>query len=140
MTKTQEQKQILRNFMRDYYTDEKLAEVLAHAQDGKLSYNSCCCFIGAVTADHALRSELPHSPVPTGSTQLKHYRVAKLLHGARLAESAFLAIGGVDNIWLGADKKRRRILIPMLRAEMRRRERLQAQVQKEPENAVLNYR
>ncbi len=42
------------------YTTERLTAYLAHAQDGKVFYSSCCCFIGGATADHALRSQIRH--------------------------------------------------------------------------------
>lgn len=47
----------IRAFMRNHYTDERLAMLLAHARDGKLAYVTCCCFVGIPTADHALRTD-----------------------------------------------------------------------------------
>jgi hypothetical protein len=41
-------KQALRAFMQQHYTDERLAMLLAHAESGKLSFTSCCCFIGVL--------------------------------------------------------------------------------------------
>ena len=57
--------QIIANFLKrpdegGAYTDEKLAALLAPAEDGKLSYVSCCCLIGVPTAGHALRGVVPH--------------------------------------------------------------------------------
>ncbi len=51
-----ETKQIIRDFMKTNYSDERLAMLLAHAQSGKLAFNSCCCFVGVSTAQHALTS------------------------------------------------------------------------------------
>src|SRR4051812_49852972 len=51
------------------YTTERLAGYLAHAQDGKLFYTSCCCFIGGATAGHALRGRCGTKrlqPLPSG--------------------------------------------------------------------------
>jgi hypothetical protein len=100
-------KQAIRNFMQLHYTDERLAQLLAHAQEGKLSFMSCCCFIAIPTANHALRQR-----GETGG----HLLIARTLPGAIEAELAFMS--------LGQDTRRRRILIPMVRAEMRRRERV----------------
>jgi hypothetical protein len=105
-------KQPIRDFMKEHYTDERLAELLAHAQDGKLSYYSCCCFIGVATAQKAL----------VGATVFnwhgdKHYTAARRLSGAITAEAAFGALGNAA--------KRRRLLIPMIRAEMKRRAKVQ---------------
>lgn len=113
MTRTQELKQPIRAFMREHYTDERLAQLLAHAQEGKLAYYSCCCFIGVATANHALRLKdvrVHHN---------EHYERAQLLSGSRDAEYAFLLIGHTD-------AQRRRLLIPMIRAEMKRRDTLRA--------------
>lgn len=52
-TRMQGLKKPIREFMQKHYTDERLAQLLAHAQDGKLSYWSCCCFIGIPTAVHS---------------------------------------------------------------------------------------
>lgn len=135
MTAQQERKKHIRAFF-VHYTDERLAALLAHAQDGKLSYLSCCCFIGVATADHALYGErssefLEHlngfeliSPEP-------HYDRAQELPGASAAEEAFAAL--VQNLACAtqaqADTITRRILIPMIRAEMRRRDRLAGKFQ-----------
>lgn len=113
--------------MRLHYSDQQLAALLAHARDGKLAYQSCCCFISIPTADHALRSELNFGKViGTG-----HYQIAMELSGANSAEAAFLYLGEhvvIHDDWKSDDKVRRRILIPMVLAEMRRRERSRAYV------------
>jgi hypothetical protein len=120
-------KQPIRDFMQRHYTDERLAQLLVHAQDGKLAYFSCCCFIGISTADHALKSRslknevknvlnmdiLKHGEVP-------HYDHAKDLIGANEAENAYLYLADDD-------ATRRRIMIPMIRAEFRRRDRIRQQ-------------
>lgn len=117
-------KQEIRSFMQDNYTDSRLAELLAHAQDGKLAFESCCCFIGVCTADHELHGE--------GSSSSDHYIVAKDLDKPRYypgsdypaymgrAEYAYFQLAYKD------DTKRQRILVPMIRAEMKRRDRARA--------------
>lgn len=114
-------KEAIRNFMQAHYSDQQLASLLAHARDGKLSFDSCCCFIGQPTADHALRSDFRLWGDGSGSP---HYRVAKDLPGAHSAELAYLWLCGENTEFVddaADDAKRRRILIPMVLAEMRRR-------------------
>jgi hypothetical protein len=102
------------------YTTERLTAYLAHAQDGKVVYSSCCCFIGGATADHALRDRCD-------TNDHRHYQAAKNLPGADLAEAAFFDLGrphykdpvGMDG--LKDDAQRRRVLIPMIKAELWRR-------------------
>lgn len=111
----------IRAFMQAHYTDERLAQLLAHAQEGKLRFASCCCFIGIVTADHALRSTLL-------DVQENHYDAAFRLPAAEMAESAFRMLwrSSTDCTEVShrseRDAVRGRILIPMVRAEMRRRD------------------
>lgn len=120
MTAQQGRKQHIRAFMRSAYTDERLAQLLAHAQDGKLEYSSCCCFVGIPTANHSLQSAYRCITNPSGHDD--HLTDAHRLRGAWEAEEAFLYISPVTG-----DKPRHdariRILIPMIRAEQRRRER-----------------
>lgn len=118
-TEQQQRKQILRQFMRDHYNDERLAMLLAHAQEGKLRYDSCCCFIGIPTSDHALLSGYGNT---VGGAN--HYFVGKALTGAFFAEVAFCQMGrGMEcSTHEERDAMRRRILIPMIHAEMRRRD------------------
>jgi hypothetical protein len=106
-----EVKQVIRAYMRSHYSDQNLADALCHARDGKLTHNSCCCFVGLPSADHALR-------------------VAGEKFGGHLgfdansdpASLAFCFLAG-SALGRSADVTRRRRLIPMLLAEMRRRER-----------------
>lgn len=116
-------KQIIRQFMRENYTDERLAMLLAHAQSGRLEYQSCCCFIGVVTADHALHGEGTHKD--GGS----HFIRARRLAGAEDAEWAFNAFF----LWWAegtAEEQRRRRLIPIIRAEQKRRDKLKEREEK----------
>lgn len=120
-TRMQELKKPIREFMQKHYTDERLAQLLAHAQDGKLSYWSCCCFIGVATADHALMDGDVHH------WDQSHYSVATELSGARKAELNYCLIGShlIGPMVTGArDAYRIKILIPMIRAEMKRRDAL----------------
>jgi len=108
MTKQQERKQVIRKFMREFYTDERLAQLLAHAQDGKLTYCSCCCLIGLRTAQHALEG---------ANENWIAYAEHESPHNALSGDAS----EAYCNLGIGNDPKRRRILIPMIRAEFKRR-------------------
>lgn len=105
-------KATVRKFMRQHYTDARLVELLEHARSGKLSLFSCCCFIGTVTARHELRPTMD----AYHAVSEPHLIEARLLDGALSAEFAFKSFGDHFN-----DAKRRRILIPIIKAEIRRR-------------------
>jgi hypothetical protein len=109
-----ENKRIIRNFLRANYTDERLAMLLAHAQSGRLSYDSCCCLIGLPSASHALygRDEFC---ADRGAPNPTHYGIVSDTYAGGLAESAFLRLGPDD-----ATRCRR--LIPIVKAEIRRRD------------------
>ena len=124
------------------YTDERLAALLAHAEDGKLSFGSCCCLIGIPTADHALRGHTsdfenyldPHYFVskyglPGFSAAVLD---AKALPGIEAVETAFLNLSRLAPGRRRSpeeDVERRAKLIPLIKAEMRRRESLRAQAE-----------
>lgn len=97
-------------FLSSVYTDEKLAALLAHAQDGKLAFISCCCFAGVPSAVHALCAwnenflDLEgHDPV-----------IDSALPWFEMSD-AFGALGPDDHA-------RRERIIPLIQAEMDRRE------------------
>lgn len=100
--------EIISSFLQTAYTDAQLAALLAHAQDGKFSYMSCCCFIGITTADHALRGEMGSV---TASME-PHYEKAHDIPNAEKAEDAFILIGAADDPSL---------IIPFVLAELDRR-------------------
>jgi hypothetical protein len=113
--------EIISDFIQKHYTDERLAWLLAHAESGQLAFVSCCCLIGIATADHALRGL-------GESTGIPHYETATLLKGADAAEGAYCELG-IDWFDTEADAEaqdalRRKRLIPLVQAEMSRREAL----------------
>ena len=112
-------KRIIREFLRGYYSDEKLAMLLAHAQSGRLAYFSCCCLVGFPYGDHSAEGFNARSPTRHPIT------VSKTAEG-RAADAAFYSLGLLGKITEMRDELdsvRRRRLIPMIKAEMKRRER-----------------
>jgi len=116
----------IKQYMREYYDDEHLAMLLAHAEDGKLTYHSCCCFIGVSTADHALKEscsvDAPHYYAAKGMKKSLWHKIPALKDPLRYnvavqAEQEFVYCG------IGSDRDavRRSILIPLIREEMARR-------------------
>jgi hypothetical protein len=120
MTLHQQRKELIRAHLRKNFTNQVLADLLAHTQDGKLSYCSCCCLRGFYTADHPYMGENSHW---FGG----HYMLAND-PAAVNAAPAYSELGGGQRFkdLTGADNLRRRILIPMILAEMRRRDRFEA--------------
>ncbi len=117
MTATQTHKQAIRRFLRTpVWTDEKLCQLLAHAES-KLAFKSCCCLIGVANNDHTLRGENSDYIDP-----YSHYHDARDLPYATAAETAYKWIG-LHNY---TDETRRRILRPIIRAEIRRRDQIKA--------------
>lgn len=115
MTQAEKVSSIRRYLKTAYKDDARLTALYAHAEDNKLVWFSCCCFIGAATADHALRGqENCYGSEP-------HYWQARQLPDSYEAECAFYTLGRTDT-------ERNRRLIPIIRTEMRRRERTRKKV------------
>lgn len=100
----------IKRYLREHYTDEKLAALLAHAQDGKLSFNSCCCFIGVATSNHELQGADEYSGYD-------HYLLAREFSGAMEAATEYCWKLGKN------DEERRAAIIPVILEEMERRKR-----------------
>ena len=116
-------KRAIRNFLRTAYTDERLTWLVEHARSGRLVYNSCCCLVGVVTADHTLQGKVPVRELATS-----HYALAKTFVGASAAERAYQDMGYVGKTRVpSADDVRRRRLVPLVKAEIRRRDRTRAE-------------
>ena len=105
-------KPTLRYYLQNAYTDERLAMLLAHAQSGRLAWYSCCCFVGVATADHALQGECEPLSLLFPSPPTHLYKIG--FNGV-FASNAYQDIA--DN-----DCDRRRLVIPLIKAEMKRRE------------------
>jgi hypothetical protein len=128
----QNSKQTVRDWVRTNFSDEKLASVAAFNADGKMSFrNPCGCLMGVT------HSEFLHAG---HGCDRKHYwrarrqdlsqtrRFAALFPSTRIGKTEkaynFLGYTAAFNNCFGNDDLRRRRFSAMLRAEMRRRERL----------------
>jgi hypothetical protein len=119
-------KQVIREWIRTHLSDEKLASVAAFNEDGKMGFrNPCGCLLGVTYSD----------PLHLGhDCDHEHYRRARRQDLARLspsgmgpAEKAYLFLGfaaGFHN-GLGDDEVRRRRFSALLRAERRRRSKIE---------------
>jgi hypothetical protein len=122
--------QIIANFLKrpeqgGAYTDERLAMLLAHAEDGKLAYVSCCCLTGITTADHPPRGKMSMMGVMLN----QHWRDSKDADGWLEVDDAYHAFGmDADGRLMDNDDELRRMrLIPLIKAEISRRESLRTQ-------------
>jgi hypothetical protein len=107
-------------FLQTAYTDENLAALLAHAQDGKLSFSSCCCVAGIPSAGHALKGagEYNHDHIPIHPMALR-YPECEL---ADAVSHEFMMLGEVgDGVTPPSDELRRERLMPLILAEQYRR-------------------
>ena len=125
-------KQVVREWVRGNFSDEKLAGVAAFNADGKMTFrNPCGCLMGVTYSDRLHVDQ---------ECNRKHYwrarrqdlsqtrRLAAWFPASRIgkAEKAynFLGLSAALNSCFGDDELRRRRFSAILRAEMRRRERL----------------
>ncbi len=114
-----EAKQTIRDYFRTAYSDDQLAEFLDYTRAGKLRFMSCCCVAGFVTRTKEM------APLELDESMNEH---AKGLHilglpNPRLnrVSDAFSLLGHPAVRETDRDALRRRILIPMILAEIRRR-------------------
>jgi hypothetical protein len=126
-------KQIVRDWVRTHFSDQKLASVLAFNADGKMSFrNPCGCLMGVTY------SERLHTGHDCDREHYWHARRKDLAQTRRFAsfftpssrigkaEKAynFLGFSASFTSCFGDDEVRRRRFAALLRAEMRRREHL----------------
>jgi hypothetical protein len=115
-------KQVIREWIRTHFSDEKLASVAALNEDGKMGFRTPCgCLLGVTYSD----------PLHVGhDCNHEHYRRARRQDLALLspsgmgpAEKAYLFLGftAVFRNCFGDDEVRRRRFSALLRAEMHRR-------------------
>lgn len=133
MTKTQELKQPIRQWLA-LFPEQRLVDLLAHAQDGKLSFYSCCCLIGMLNAKGRLRGRDREPEVLDGHEMNHHLTMRSGYPEAERAEDAYLSIGIIATRQSDeeSESRRRRILIPMIRSEMWQREHRKSLTQHHP--------
>ena len=129
-----EAKSVVRRYLREVYTDRDLVRALDHARAGKLAYNSCCCFAGCPGAGerlHGDRNTMSGSEFfgPCSSFDFRAFR-----NDSQLASDAYCDLVSVD----AGDPERRRILIPMILSEIRRRTLINRVSQREHEAEASN--
>lgn len=121
-------KQEIRNWIKQW-DDQRLAHVYCHNRDGKMRLmDPCGCILGVTLAGtvHARwESECGH----------KHYEQAKNLPGADAVENAYQDLASVAGVSQG-DIFRCLRMSPILRAELRRRDRIRASKMVESQDAV----
>jgi hypothetical protein len=104
----------IEKFLETAYDDQKLAALLAHAQDGKLGYASCCCLRAIPTATHALQEAPGLSSLSARGVDVRHYYASEYLPYAVKAEVEFRDLGR-------SDAERCERIQPLILAEMERR-------------------
>ena len=116
----------IRCFLRTNYSDQHLLSLIAHMEDKKFDFYSCCCFIGIPTATHALQGKNNH--YRSDSLEGLHYQAARRLFGAIEAEQEVygLVINGNQGL-----------LLDLAKEELAYRESLRSTPDEEKEVAVL---
>lgn len=105
----------IQRFLQTAFTDERLTALLAHAENGSLSFTSCCCLVGSARSDHALMSAGQYCD------NYGHLHEARRLPFADAAEDEFNLLGCADD-GRRFDALRRERIIPLIRDEITRRE------------------
>lgn len=131
-------KRSIRAFIQKYWDDRRLAEIYAFNADGHMYYiDHCGCILGVTLADtlHKIRECTTAFLIGSGMEQVvnceHHYIKAQRLPLARQAENGYAILsswsGSFARTWHldYADLGRKR-LSAILRAEIRRRDRLAA--------------
>jgi len=143
----QSSKQVVRAWVRAHFSDQRLASVVAFNEDGRMGFrNPCGCLMGVTYSDRLHDPGLDGAGIDGANHDCdrKHYwrarrldlsqtrRFAALFLASQLgkAEKAYLFLGFSANCrnCFGDDDLRRRRFSALLRAEMRRRARLNVRV------------
>lgn len=135
----QNSKQVVRDWVRKNFSDEKLASVVAFNADGRMSFrNPCGCLMGVTHSTHLHMGhdcDREHYWVARRQDLAQTRRFAALFPCSRIgkAEKAynFLGFSAKYTNCFGDDELRRRRFSSLLRAEMRRRDRLKMLAQEE---------
>ncbi len=124
-------KQDIRKFIQHQYTDEKLASVYAFNQDKNMEFMNCCSCLMGVTLSDELHTRCNERISDLSNSKFSHYRKAQLLPFAWEAECSYARmgykLGSVYGLMQWDLTTLRRIrLSAILRAEIRRRDRIKA--------------
>lgn len=125
-------KQTVREWVREHFSDEKLASVCAFNEDGKMSFrNPCGCLMGVTLTDRLHDGKdcnREHYWAARRVDVAQTHRFGRLFPSNRIgkAERAYNLLGFAKDMCscFGDDAVRRRRFSAILRAEMRRREQL----------------
>lgn len=109
-------------FLQNVPTDAELVAILAHAEDNKLAYGCCTCLISSPGAPHVLVGDAWYCE---GAEE--HLKQARIQPFAEAAEKEFLWLGDPGGGLPYNNEMRRERVIPLLRAEIQRREQSRAQ-------------
>jgi len=136
-------KQIVREWVRANFSDQRLASVAALNADGRMTFrNPCECLMGVTYGDPLLASRSTELYWAARARDLAQTRpLAALFPSNRIgkAEKAYMFLGfsaSFDNCF-GDDSLRNRRFAALLRAEMRRRDRLRRAVHTDRLSALL---
>jgi len=121
---------IIQNWIRAYFSDQKLAEVYAFNEDRKMRFQHPCACILGVTFCINLHDDV-RGCMQQPREHWNHYIDATSLPGAAEVERAYLSLGLVSFDWIARLRMRW-----ILRSEMKRRERLR-QVESERTGAEV---
>jgi hypothetical protein len=127
-------KQLIRDWVRANFSDQKLASVVAFNADGKMSFrNPCGCLMGVTYSEllHAGHDcDREHYWTARKQDLSQTRRFAALFPASRIGKTekaySFLGFTASFSTCFGDDQLRRRRFSALLRAEMRRRERVRA--------------
>jgi hypothetical protein len=127
-------KQVVREWVRANFSDQKLAEVTAFNADGKMTFrNPCGCLMGVTYSERlhmGNECNRSHYWVARRQDLSQTRRFAALFPTSRIgkAEKAYNFLGFASNFGycFGDDELRRRRFSALLRAEIRRREQVRS--------------
>jgi hypothetical protein len=130
-------KQVIREWVRANFSDQKLASVVVFNADAKMTFrNPCGCLMGVTRSDHLHEGHgcnREHYWLARRQDLAQTRRFAALFPACRVgkAEKAYMFLGfsATFSSCFGDDQLRRRRFAALLRAEMRRRAPLNALAQ-----------
>lgn len=114
-------KQHIRSFIRQHWSDQRLAEVYAFCADGKMRSSAPChCLMGVTTAIQLHDTFVTICP-ENKLGEPSHYTTARRLAGGVNAERAYIELCYKVPIGQNSQAVADRILRAIMKAEMRRR-------------------